>query len=91
MDLSQAWKRLFTDWPEDVTPKGIIIASYDEQIPFDGFLVGDALLVINRATPDASGARRVVLPYAHIQGLKFTEVVKNRALRQMGFGNADPK
>ena len=91
MDLSEAWKQLFTDWPDDVAPKGVIITSYDEQILFDGFLVGDELLVINRRTPDASGARRVVLPYTHIQGLKFTEVVKNRALRQMGFGDSGDK
>lgn len=82
---SEDWKAYFTKWPEDLPKQGILITSFNEQIPFAGFLTGDAFLLLDRQTPDALGARTVILPYGNLMALKLTNVVDQKVFRSIGF------
>lgn len=82
------WKELFTAWPAEVPRRAVVITALNEQIPFSGFRTGEGLLLLERATPDAMGARVVILPYDQIVAVKLTEVTKLRALRSLGFQEA---
>ena len=83
MDTS-VWKKLFVDWPAGIPRRGVLITSFAEQFPFDGFLTGDELLYFDRQTPDTIGARAMLLPYANIVAVKFQDVVKPQALQSIG-------
>ena len=80
-----AWKGLFAAWPAELAPRGVLVTSFGEQIPFDGFLTGEQFLIIARTTPDTVGARQVVVPYENIAALKIVDVVKSKAFEAMGF------
>ena len=67
------------------------MCNFGEQIPFDNFSTSDTLLMLDRRTPDTSGARKVILPYDHILGLKITDVVKTKAFASLGFEEARAK
>jgi hypothetical protein len=80
-----AFHDLFARWPESMPRRGILITTQGEQIPFSDFLLGEDLLYLDRTTPDSSGARAFVLPYTGVAGVKFTDVVKRKAIRSLGF------
>ena len=52
MDASAAWRDYFLGWPKELPHRGVLVTSFGEQIPFDGFMTTDALLLIERRTPD---------------------------------------
>jgi hypothetical protein len=79
------WKRIFAEWPEDLNRKGILLTTFGEQIPFDGFLIGDDMLFIERPTPDALGGRAVMLGYETISGVKFVDAIKAKPFHTLGF------
>lgn len=81
----RSWKDFFCRWPRGIPRRGVLVTSFDEQIPFAGFLISEAFLLLERTTPDSMGARMVVLPYENLAALKITEVVKPAALESMGF------
>lgn len=64
MDSGAAWREWFLKWPKEMPRKGVLVTDFGEQIPFDGFMTTDTLLVVERRTPDTIGARKVILPYA---------------------------
>ena len=80
-----SWKRFFAEWPADMPRRGVLVTSFAEQIPFVGFLTGEGLLMIERSTPDAVGARSVLLGYEQVVAVKFTDLTKPKALRAAGF------
>ncbi len=75
-------------WPQDLKRKGVVIASYDEQIPFDDSLLDDEILIVQRPAPDAVSGRRVAVPFATIQAVKFTEPVKTEVFSAAGYRGA---
>jgi hypothetical protein len=79
------WKGLFADWPPALAPRGVLVTTFNEQIPFDGFLTSDQFVVVARTTPDTVGARQVVVPYGNIAALKIVSVVKDKTFEDMGF------
>lgn len=85
------WKGFFADWPPELAPRGVLVTTFNEQIPFDGFLTSDQFVVIARTTPDTMGARQVVVPYENIAALKIVTVVKGKVLEGMGFKAAPAK
>ncbi len=91
MDTAQAWKEFLTHWPPDVERRGIVVASFGEQIPFDGYATGENLVMLERRVPDTSGARKILLAYSEIQAVKITDVVKARSFHAMGFEESRPK
>lgn len=82
---SDHWRRFFLNWPRGLSRGGVLVTSYDEQIPFKEFMTADELLLVERVSPDTTGARKVVVPYAQIVALKVVDVVENRVFRKSGF------
>jgi len=85
MEGGSVWKDIFEKWPSEMDRQGVLVTSYEEQIPFDNFLTSEAFLLIERRTPDTLGARRIIIPYGNVVALKLTEVTKSRAFQALGF------
>jgi hypothetical protein len=90
MDADSTWKKCFCNWPAELPKRGVLVTSYDEQIPFDGFLTSEHLLLVERRTPDTSGARQILIGYQSIVAVKITDVVKVKAFLAMGFEESRP-
>lgn len=78
------WKKLFANWPSDMPRRGVLLTTLGEQVPFDGFLLSEEFLLIERPTPDTSGARAMILPFDYVGGVKLTDVLKPKALQSLG-------
>ncbi len=85
---STDWRRFFTEWPDDLPKRGVIIAAFGEQVPFSGFLTGERFLLLERQTPDTSGARTLLFSYEQVTALKIIDVVKPSVFRQLGFNGS---
>ena len=85
MANGSTWQRYFQHWPSDVPPRGIVVTSFDEQVPFDGFMTSETMLLLQRKTPDNAGARKVLMAYEEILAIKFVDVVRGRAFESAGF------
>ena len=88
---ASTWKQFFGEWPAVLPRRGVVITSFGEQIIFSGFLTSEAFLLVERSTPDSSGARVVVLRYESVEAVKIIDVVKPSTFRQMGFSGSLPK
>ena len=86
------WRHTFSNWPPQFRRKGVLIPSFGEPTPFVDFVMTHDLLVLERATPDNAGARRVAIPFALIEALKYTEPMKTEQLLNAGFtkGASEP-
>ncbi len=85
MDPAEAWRKCFENWPDDLPRRGVIVVSFDEQIPFANFSASGEMLLVERRAPDTVGARFVLLPYQNVVGLKIVDVVKPKVFSAMGF------
>lgn len=85
MDASTAWRDCFTNWPEQLPRRGVVVTKFAEQILFGNFMTSDGLLLLERQTPDTIGARQVILSYDAISAVKIVDVVKMKALARLGF------
>jgi hypothetical protein len=85
MDTNTAWKEMLKNWPPDVARRGVLVTSYEDQIPFDGFIVNDNLLLLERKTPDTSGARKVIMSFDSVVAIKLIDVVRSKSLPGLGF------
>jgi hypothetical protein len=91
-DETATWRDFFTQWPTAIKRKGIVVSSFDEQIPFDDFLVSQTIIVLQRPTPDAVGGRHVALPLCDVRAMKFTDAAfKGEMLFSAGFQGGPPK
>ena len=90
MDAATGWRDYFTAWPKDLPRRGVLVVTFGEQIPFDGFLTSDNLLLVERRTPDAIGARKVIVPFGQIQAIKLVDVATVKSLRTAGFAGDLP-
>ena len=88
---SERWRAFFQGWPAEMPRRGILVTTFDEQIPFSGFLTREDFLVLERQTPDSLGARTIVLAYDVVAGLKITEVVRAKTFQAVGFQGAFSK
>jgi hypothetical protein len=84
------WKQFFRTWPAEMPPRGIVVTSWNEQIPFEGFLTNEAFLLVCRQTPDTLGSRMLVLPFEQLAGVKLTEVVRAKVFQSLGFTGTLP-
>lgn len=84
------WRGLLRAWPAELPRRGVLVTAWNEQIPFDGFLLSDAFLLISRQTPDTLGSRMIVLPYDGVAAIKLTEVIRAKALQPLGFTGTLP-
>jgi len=85
MDTGTAWRDFFASWPKDMPHRGVLVTNFDEQVPFDGFMTTDTLLLVERRTPDTIGARKLILPFANILAIKLTDVVRQKIFAAGGF------
>lgn len=85
MEQNTAWKDFFRAWPTGLDRRGVLVCTFGEQVPFDNFMTGDRLLIVDRSVPDTMGARKIVLPYENIAAIKFVEVVKSKIFQPLGF------
>gem|GEM_PF-344804 len=79
------WRETFAHWPAKFRRKGVIEPFQGDPIPFVDFVMNDDVLILERATPDNSGARRVVMPFHNIGLLKYTEPLKTEAFLLAGY------
>lgn len=79
------WREFFHNWPVGVPQRGVLITMLNEQIPFAAYVSSEDMLLIERPSPDAIGARRVLVPFSQISGLKFTDVIDVKHFRTVGF------
>ena len=79
-----SWQKLFLEWPADMPHKGVLVTAWD-QVAFHEFMTHPNFLLVQRRAPDTVGARDVIVPYDQITGLKLTEVVKTKSLKDLGF------
>lgn len=83
--VADSWREYFENWPEQLPRRGVVVAIYQEQIPFDNFLTKKDVILFERRAPDALGARKVLLQYGHIQGVKIVDPVKLSVFQAAGF------
>jgi hypothetical protein len=91
MDTTRVWQEYFRKWPAELERRGVIVTSFDEQIPFDGFATSEHLLLLERKIPDTLGARKILLSYEQIVAVKITDVVKMKAFQSLGFDELPAK
>lgn len=90
-DTASVWRRLFHRWPQGLPPTGVVVTT-EEQIPFEGFMISEDIVLLERRSPDVVGGRKVLVPLAHIAALKIVDVVKGKLFEAAGFkGNVDRK
>lgn len=85
MEAANPWLDYFRNWPADVEKRGYLVTNFDEQVPFDGFIVSPTLLIVDRKTPDTVGCRKLVIPFQNIAAVKIIDIVKNRSFASLGF------
>jgi hypothetical protein len=87
MESREAWRKFFRGWPAGLAQRGVLVTSFGEQIPFASFSAAEELLLVDRPTPDVTGARKVVVGYDAVVAVKLTDVVKPAALAPWGFAS----
>lgn len=92
MDVSTSyWKDFFCNWPNGMAPTGVLVTSFDEQVPFSSFMTGESLLMVERNTPDSLGCRMLLIAYEEITALKIVEVINSKIFLAAGFDAAPSK
>lgn len=76
---------MFSNWPEARPRRGLIITAWQEHIPFDDYLISEAVLFISRPQPDGLNARKVMLPFEQIAAVKFPDVFDLDVFAPVGF------
>ena len=84
-DAAETWRNCFDKWPPEMARRGVLVTSFGEQIVFDSFATSPDLLLIERRSPDAVGARTVLIAYQNIAAVKIVDVVKIKTFGPMGF------
>jgi hypothetical protein len=85
MDAAECWRSLFENWPESIPREGMLVTTFNEHVPFSGFLISAGVLLVERDKPDTYGARKVMLAYSAIQAVKLTTTMEIGRFQVMGF------
>ena len=85
MHSAEAWRSLFENWPQAIPRGGLLVTSFGETIAFKDFLISGTMLIVERETPDSLGARKVIVTYDGIVGLKMTSPMELARYQVMGF------
>ncbi|MBI1248058.1 hypothetical protein GC197_09480 [bacterium] len=92
MDSEQnIWLQLLKRWPKGMPQKGVIMTELNESIPFVGFVYDESMMVVQRQTPDAIGARQAIIPFSSISYIKITAIVLPKIFNEFGFEGSLPK
>lgn len=85
MTASQNWESFFSNWPSALPRCGLLQTMLNETMPFKDFWLKDGMLLIERVTPDAQGARFVLLGFDVVSVMKFTNPLKAAEIAAAGF------
>ena len=85
MAASQKWELFFCNWPSSMPRKGVLQSVLNEAIPFKDFWLKDGMLLVERVTPDAMGARFVLLSFEVVNLLKLTNPLNAAEIAEAGF------
>lgn len=78
-------RRIFAEWPASIARQGLIVTAFGEAIPFCSYMLCGDLILLERKTPDAAGARRVIMPLDGIQAVKILDAIEMPRFTAMGF------
>ncbi len=81
----QCWESFFGNWPSAIPRRGVLQTVLNEAMPFKNYWIKDGMLLIERATPDAMGARFVLLGFDVINLVKFTDPLTSAIITDAGF------
>lgn len=90
-DAAEIWRQCFANWPPQMERRGVLVTTFNEQIPFESFAASHDLLLIERRTPDTIGARSVIIDYRNILAVKIVDIVKAKAFESLGFVTHAPR
>ena len=90
MESAVSWRDCFKNWPTEVRRRGVVVTSFNEQIPFANFTTSETILLVERSAPDTVGARMVLIPYGEVTGLKIIDPIQPQELAPMGFTSNRP-
>lgn len=85
MESGDAWRMLFDNWPQSIPRQGMLVTKFQESIPFIDFLVSPAIVLLDRGKPDAMGARKVMVAFSQVAGLKLAGTQEMEDFQAMGF------
>lgn len=85
MDTAECWRSLFENWPESIPREGFLVTTFNEHVPFVGFMISGGVIIVERDKPDTYGARKVLLAYQAIQAVKITSPLELARFQVMGF------
>lgn len=91
MAAPQNWEHFFGNWPEVLHRRGVLQTTLSETLPFKEFFLKDGMLLLERTTPDAMGARFVLLSFETIFAVKFTDPLRAPEIAKAGFLTELPK
>jgi hypothetical protein len=91
MDAAEGWRNCFRQWHTELERRGVLVTSFDEQIPFNSFATSDELLLLERQAPDTMGGRIVLISYQQIRAVKIVDVVKLKSFQSLGFDIPPPR
>jgi len=91
LDAAAVWKDYFARWPAEVPRAGVVVTTFDEQIPFSGFAISENMLLLERKNPDTLGARKILMTFQGVAAVKIVDVVKVKAFSSFGFQEARGK
>ena len=91
MEAAQNWESFFNDWPTALPRKGVLQTQLNETIPFKEFWLKESMLLVERVTPDAMGARFVLLDFHAVNLVKFTNPLNATEIAEAGFLTEAPK
>jgi hypothetical protein len=85
LDSTEVWRTLFENWPESIPREGLLVTTFNEHVPFNGFLISGGVLLVERDKPDTYGSRKVMVAYSAILAVKITSVIELGRFQVMGF------
>ena len=85
METAAAWRALFENWPQSIPREGLVVTSFQEQIPFKDFLISGGVVLVERDKPDSMGGRKVMIAYEHVCAVKLTSPIELSQYEAMGF------
>ncbi|HRA90235.1 MAG TPA: hypothetical protein PK992_19255 [Planctomycetaceae bacterium] len=78
-------RRIFAEWPVSIPRTGIVVTTFGESVPFCSFMLSGDLILFERKTPDAQGARRVIMSFDGINAIKILDAIEMARFTAMGF------
>lgn len=85
MAAAQNWDSFFSNWPASLPRRGVLQTVLQEAMPFKDFWIKDGMLLFERVTPDAMGARFVLLSFDTINLVKFINPLSAAEISAAGF------